>query len=433
MDNGDTHMKRRPLRYRLFGTTVAVLASTSLLMSTRTNATDDMFIPVLESWSNTYDRVNPPSNWLSTNWNGSMFYSPPDATVTAASNVLQVSIPTTRSELKVRFRLEQIPTKVSISSDGGLKVTHGSVSAIDHLNSVKGFMPSVSASLDSPGAFTFEVGSGLGAWRNRPAYFRRHSSSGFMTVSLVTAVKRKQGMRLFGAHAGGTPLSFAERGNDAWIVANSLSFGDSLKPKCRYPDGRQCLGVQKPPTWFPASLRKSLGVPSSPNLKVDTRKIRVVRPTTTAGPFAENVEPDAWNSIGDLLPTGLWRATGTNCTIRVSDKNYEPLFSISGTSGQAQIVVSTKNGELVNSSCELATGAGESGDERSVPGIHTGLRPGLYSFALPCTEAPTQGEQILRGEYGTLITMTSPTSPGRITSPVARVPSVCGAFRRIGD
>jgi len=426
-------MKQLSMKCRLFGATVAALTATSLLTSTRTNATDDKFIPVLESWSNTYSRVNPPSNWLSTEWSGSTVYSPPDATVTAASNVLQVSIPTTKSTLKVRFRLEQIPAKASVSGDGGLKVTHGSVSAIDHLNSVKGFEPSVSASLDSPGAFVFEVGSGLGAWRNRPAYFRRHSSSGFMTVSLATAVKRKQGMRLLGAHAGGTPLAFAERGNDAWLVVNSLAFGDALHPVCRYPDGRQCLGVRKPPTWFPSSLRKSLDVPSSTTLKVDTRAMRVVRPTATVGPFEENVIPDTWNTIGDLLPTGLWRATGTNCTIEVSDRNYEPLFSIAGTSGQAQIVVSTKSGELVNSSCELAHGSGESGDERSVPGIHTGIRPGLYSFSLPCTEAPTQGEQILRGEYGTLIMMTSPTSPGRITSSVVRVPGVCGAFRRIGD
>jgi hypothetical protein len=426
-------MNQQSRRRRLVGAILAVVTATSLLTSTRTSATDDLFIPVLESWSNTYARVNPPSNWLSTRWNGSTFYSPPDATVTATSKVLQVSIPTTQSNLKVRFRLEKIPAKASISSDGGLKVTHGSVSAIDRLNSVKGFNPSVSASLDSPEAFSFEVGSGLGSWKNRPAYFRRHSTSGFMTVSLATAVKRSQGMRLLGAHTGGTPMAFAERGNDAWLVVNSLTFGDALNPMCRYPDGRKCLGVRKPPTWFPSSLRRSLGVPPSATLKVDTRAIRVVRPPATVGPFEEKLIPGTWNTIGDLLPTGLWSATGTNCTLEISDKNYEPLLSIAGTSGQAQIVVSTRNGELVKSSCELAHGSGESGDERSVPGIHTGLRPGLYSFALPCTEAPTQGEQILRGDYGTLIMMTGPTSPGRITSSVVRVPGVCGAFRRIGD
>ena len=91
-------------------------------------------------WSNTYKFVNPPSSWLSTSWKGFGISVPADATVTANAKVLEVSIPSSQEPLVVRFRTHSVPRTVKISRDGGMQVTHGSVSAIDKIDEFDAFL-----------------------------------------------------------------------------------------------------------------------------------------------------------------------------------------------------------------------------------------------------------------------------------------------------
>ena len=422
---------------RTFCAVMLMVVTTNLFRSSPAEASPDNDInktKILASWSNTIVHLNPPADWLQAAWQGLTIFVPPDAIVTASNKVLQVSIPVTDGELRTLFRVGAVPKGVPVTRDGALQLTHGSTTVIDRTDLGDEFEPHHQLPPDGNPVVTFEAGSGVGAWRNRPAYIRHDGDSRFMSVLLATAVKRQGRVMLASASTGGTPAAYSQRGSDAWLVMNTLLFGDSLRPKCRYPDGRACFGGAGGPKWFPSALMKRVGVGQAQPLTMDTRNQKVRRPSTVIGSLAEfGVVTNSWNMIGGFLPPGTYVGSGNNCSVSITDKNYATVLSIDPVGGYAQILASVKSGERIKSNCELHPGAGQEGDDRTVPGYHSGIRPGLFITPTPCTEIPTEGTELLRGGQGKAVAMTNPSSPFRITSSVVRLPQQCSGLTRTGD
>jgi hypothetical protein len=391
------------------------------------------------AWSNTYTRVNPPAGWLSYSWKKMHVYLPVDAQVRVSDKVLEIEIPTADEAIRVRFRTSPVYKGVKVSAAGALQVTHGSVSSIDK-NGPPSYFSTTSKSVRSTESSSKTVsafGSGLGAWRNRPAYFARQADD--TTTSVVLAVATRQAGRtvLLHMNAFGSTKAFGLRGNDAWLVANTIDFSDGLRPPCRYPDGRACVTNTKPPKVFPRHVRESLSLPAAPALKIDTAKKKVVRPVASSTTFVERFVPNYWNVVGDLLEPGTYVGTGTGCSVQLTDKNYKP-GTLVGTpwdvSAPMQIAVELRAGDYASSTCALSKGTGETGDVRTTGGLQIGLRPGLWAPQASCLSPVSQGEDLLRGvTAGQPPQLSGPAAPVQVWSTVAYFAPSCGTMTRIGD
>lgn len=319
------------------------------------------------AWSNTYTRVNAPADWLSYSWKEMQVYLPPDAQVHVSDKVLEVEIPTADESIRVRFRTSPVYKGVRVSSAGALQITHSSGNVI--ARNVPTYYFSTTSRSDRPTESRSRTvsasGSGLGAWRNRPAYFARQADDTTTAVLLTVATRQDGETALLHMNAFGSTKAFGLRGNDAWLVANTIDFSDGLKPSCRYPDGRACVVNAKPPKAFPQHVREVLSLPAVPVLKVDTAKKAVVRPQASSTAFMESFIPNYWNVVGGLLEPGTYTGTGTGCTVKLTDKSFKNTALVgvpSGTSGTMQTVVELRVGDYASSTCALARTTSATGD-----------------------------------------------------------------------
>jgi len=394
-------------------------------------------------WSSTYSHVNPPQSWLSVSWKKMNLFVPADSIVATSSKTLEVQIPTSQEPLLVRFRMRATPAKVSVSALGALQVTHGSVSRMDALREFDPFGANADSAMEKQTGRSIITGSppssrisGLGAWRNRPAYSGYWANDHYMYKVLITAVRHSKKAQLLGVVAGGTPMAFAERGNDAWLVAHTLSFNDGISPQCRYPDGLRCIGAAKPPAAFPSSIRSKLDLPKSPLLKVNTAKSSAPRPKAQTIPFEQQIVVGGWNVIGDLIPAGKYTGFGLGCKIDITDRGMKKWIRIGpplADEYEYQIVADLRSGDVVKTNCKLTPGSGEVGDVRTRSGVQISLRPGLYASAKLCTVALEEGANILRGTTSVTVFPTPTTSSFRLSSAIAVIHPSCGAITRIGD